>query len=72
MKEQVFCDVAEDAAMNGNFECFRLVRPNYGLKQASRGCNKALDELLCSIELKAPAFDPCFAQKSTRGCVFIY
>ena len=35
MKEKVFCAILEGVDIDGDFDCFELVKAIYGLKQAS-------------------------------------
>ena len=78
MKEQVFfCVVPEGVVpegveMDGDFDCFKLVKAIYGLKQASRVWNETFDEFVCSIGFQVSNFDPCLYIKVTNEqCVLL-
>ena len=72
MKEQVFCAVPEGVEMDGDFDCFELVKAIYGLKQASRVWNETFDEYVRSIDFQVSAYDPCLYIKIADGyCVLL-
>ena len=72
MKEKVFCAIPEGVKMDGDFDCFELVKAIYGLKQASRVWNETFDEFIRSIGFHASGFDPCLYIMTTEGhCVLV-
>ena len=72
MKEQVFCGIPRGVTLDDNFDCLKLVKTNYGLKQASRVWNETFDEFVCSIGFQVSAFDPCLYILTVDGhCVFV-
>ena len=72
MKESVFCEVPEGIEVDGDFNCLKLVKAIYGLKQASRVWNETFDEFVCSIGFQVSAFDPCLYIKVVDGhCVLV-
>ena len=72
MKEVVHCVVPEGVELDKDFDCLELVKPIYGLKQASRVWNETFDEFVCSIGFQISAFDPCLYIKIVEGhCVLL-
>ena len=72
MKEVVHCVVPEGVELDKVFDCLELVKPIYGLKQASRVWNETFDEFVCSIGFQISAFDPCLYIKIVEGhCVLL-
>lgn len=59
MKELVFIQIPEGMELNGNFDCLKLLKSIYGLKQASRVWNETFDEFVRSIDFEVSKFDPC-------------
>uniref|UniRef100_A0AAV1TKD9 Reverse transcriptase Ty1/copia-type domain-containing protein n=1 Tax=Peronospora matthiolae TaxID=2874970 RepID=A0AAV1TKD9_9STRA len=72
MKEQVFCVIPEGVELEGSFNCLKLVKAIYGLKQASRVCNENFTEFVCAIGFQASSLDPCLYIRIVEGqCVLL-
>ena len=72
MEEQVFCAVPEGVEVDGDFDCFELVKAIYGLKQASRIWNETFHEFVCSVGFQVSEFDPCLYLKiANEECVLL-
>ena len=50
MEEVVYCAILEGVELGRKHTCVKLVKTIYGLKHASRVCDKAFDEFVCSID----------------------
>lgn len=63
MKEKAFCAVPEGVDVDEGFDCFKLVKAIYGLKQASRVSNETSHEFVCSIDFKCPILTHVFISR---------
>ena len=72
MKETVYCMVPEGVELDDDFNCLKLMKAIYGLKQASRVWNETFDEFVRSIGFQVSAYDPCMYIMTVDGhCVLL-
>lgn len=71
-KEAIYCAIPEEAKLDKNHDCFKMVKAIYGLKQASRVWNETFDKVVCSVGLQVFDFNPCLYIEVANGqCVHL-